>query len=394
MNQSDTVSIPAVAPGQPIPTRVIASAEPPRYTQPRCPPSRNLTVPVCKQSVSACMELCVMNCCSMKEKTRLPSILDHVRDNKCDLVALTETWLSPDVSKNASVVQECADYGYKLFHIPRPTKRGGGVKDNISIVRNKLPHLAHTTFEHIELLITSISIHIRLVVVYRPPQSNINKNTKLQFIEEFGDFVEKLSACSGTLLLCGDFNINWMDNDNSCVKIFFNLLETYNLVQHITEPTHRSQHLLDYIISDAELVNSAGVSDFVSDHCALHASLVRFLITKIDIIRHEFPILEQNLPMPFSINFNVILDLNLVSSLTYFKHTTVDEVNVLLSKMDKTTCMFDPFPTRFLLNFSHLFIDVIVRIINLTFSTASFPAAFKSAVVKPLLKKLHLTAIF
>ena len=83
-----------------------------------------------------------------------------------------------------------------------------------------------------------------------------------------------------------------------------------------------------------------------------------------------------------------------MSSLTYFKHTTVDEVNVLSSKMNKSRCMFDPFPMRFLLNFSHLFIDVIVYIIYLTFSTASFPAAFKSAVVKPLLKNLHLTAIF
>ena len=80
-------------------------------------------------------------------------------------------------------------------------------------------------------------------------------------------------------------------------------------------------------------------------------------------------------------------DVNLESSLTYFKHTNIDEVNVLLSKMNKTTCMFDPFPTRLLLDFSHLFIDVIVRIINLTFSSASFPVAFKSAVVKPLLKK-------
>ena len=62
------------------------------------------------------------------------------------------------------------------------------------------------------------------------------------------------------------------------------------------------------------------------------------------------------------------------------------QVNVLLSKMNKTTCMFDPFPTVFLLNFSHLFIDVIVRIINLSFSNA----AFKSVVVKPLLKNLHL----
>ena len=87
--------------------------------------------------------------------------------------------------------------------------------------------------------------------------------------------------------------------------------------------------------------------------------------------------------------------MNLESSLTYFKHTNIiNEVNVLLSKMNKTTCMFDPFPTRLLLDFSHLFIDVIVCIINLTFSTASFPVAFKSAVVKPLLKNLHLTAIF
>ena len=70
------------------------------------------------------------------------------------------------------------------------------------------------------------------VVVYRPPQSKINKNTKVQFIEEFGDFV----ACSGRLLLCGDFNINWMDKENSCAKKLLNLLETYNLVQHITEP--------------------------------------------------------------------------------------------------------------------------------------------------------------
>ena len=109
-----------------------------------------------------------------------------------------------------------------------------------------------------------------------------------------------------------------------------------------------------------------------------------FFITRINTIRHEFPILEQDLAIPSSIHFNAILDVNLESSLTYFKHTNIDEVNVLLSKMNKTTCMFDPFPTQLLLAFSNLFIDVIVRIINLTCSNASFPVAFKSAVVKPL----------
>ena len=104
-------------------------------------------------------------------------------------------------------------------------------------------------------------------------------------------------------------------------------------------------------------------------------------------IRHEFPILEHDLHILSSIHFNAILDVNLESSLTYFKQTIIDEVNVLLSKINKTTCMFDPFPTRLLLDFSQLFIDVNVCIINLTFSNASFPVAFKSAVVMPLFKK-------
>ena len=62
-----------------------------------------------------------------------------------------------------------------------------------------------------------------------------------------------------------------------------------------------------------------------------------FFITKIDNIRHEFPNLVQNLPSASSIHFHAMLDMNLESSLTYFKHTNIDEVNVLLSKMNKTT---------------------------------------------------------
>ena len=97
------------------------------------------------------------------------------------------------------------------------------VKDNISIVRNKLPHLAHSTFEHIEILITVISIHTKLVVV--------------QFIAEFGDFVEKLSACSGRLLLCGDYKINWIDNDNSCVnKISYTIfIDHHHFLLHLNQ---------------------------------------------------------------------------------------------------------------------------------------------------------------
>ena len=54
------------------------------------------------------------------------------------------------------------------------------------------------------------------------------------------------------------------------------------------------------------------------------ARLYEFFITKINNTRHEFPILEQDLPTPSSINFKAILDVNLESSLTYFKHTNID----------------------------------------------------------------------
>ena len=56
-----------------------------------------------------------------------------------------------------------------------------------------------------------------------------------------------------------------------------------------------------------------------------------FFITKVDNIRHEFLNLEQNIPCPSCINFHGIVYVNLKSSLTYFKHTNIYEVNVLLS---------------------------------------------------------------
>ena len=129
--------IPVVATGHPIPSRVIANADPPRYTHPRCPPARNLTVVVCKQSVPTCIQLGVINCFSRKENTRLPL---HYR-----------SWSSQEGGSGGLYTNMA---GYKLFHIPRPSRRGGGVvilvKDGISIVWNKLPHLTDTTFEHIE----------------------------------------------------------------------------------------------------------------------------------------------------------------------------------------------------------------------------------------------------
>ena len=69
-----------------------------------------------KQSQLRYMNACVINCCSIRNK--LTYVLDHVKDHKSDIVAITESWLSSDEGNNCTVSQECADHDYKLWHIP------------------------------------------------------------------------------------------------------------------------------------------------------------------------------------------------------------------------------------------------------------------------------------
>ena len=212
--------------------------------------------------------MCVLSCCSLRSK--LTYVLDHVNEHKSDIVAITESWLSSDDSINRVVFNECIEYGYKLFHVPRLYRRGGGValliKDGINVIQQD--HHPQRSFEYMELLITTVLIHVRVVVIYRPPISKMNKFTKSQFIHDFSEFLEGLSISSGRLLICGDFNINWLNETDNNRRNLFNILEAFNLYQHIGNSTHKSGHLLDYVISDDQLVNSVSLSDFVSDHCA------------------------------------------------------------------------------------------------------------------------------
>ena len=495
------------------------------------------------------LNLCAVNCRSVNNKSLY--LLDHLLHNETDIAALSETWLSGDESRNSMFINECEDYGFRLYHNPRSSRRGGGVgvmvKKGVPVKRPSNVDVA--TFEYIELFITAISSHIRLIVIYRPPQLS-----KAKFIVEFGDFIEKLSVMPGKLLICGDFNINWL-NENDCDIIKLRrLFDCFNLIQHVDVPTHTSGHILDYVIGSSDLVKSWRASDFVSDHCALHVALTcgsthpdrtliryrqlktidndeiakdieaadfnldicdvnavvdtynvvftsilnkhaplktkyvtcrvmqpwindnilaikrikrkherlwrktklhvhldsfilvckelkdliskaktnfyssqiancygdqkklfnivknllghsrhavlpeyenskslatkfnDYFISKIDTIRNSFPALIDSLPKTHFNDLHMPFNSNSIT-LSSFSPTTALEIQAMLSKMNKTTCLLDPFPTNKLMEYSHLFIRVIVRIVNLAFKTGVFPEAFKSAVVKPLLKK-------
>ena len=73
----------------------------------------------------------------------------------------------------------------------------------------------------------------------------------------------------------GDFNVDWLNTNGSKCKLFYNILGTFRFVKYICTETHRNHHLHDYIITRKEcnIISDCTVSDFISDHRVLHASL-------------------------------------------------------------------------------------------------------------------------
>ena len=53
-------------------------------------------------------------------------VIDHITDNRLDIVGITETWLSNNDKNNMPVINTCLDSGYTLHHRPSNTGRRGG----------------------------------------------------------------------------------------------------------------------------------------------------------------------------------------------------------------------------------------------------------------------------
>ena len=239
--------------------------------------TRNLTYikaasPLVDTTGSLCLDFSLINSRSICNKSRL--IQDFIADNDIDILAVTETWLRGDDYDNYPVRDACP-IGYSLYHTPRMNMRGGGVG---VVLRNTFNVTNHTNagsyqlFEYIELFLKLSTAPVRLVVLYRPPGANISA-----FCDEFANYLEYLSISPGYLLLVGDFNIH-VDcfEDDNAVK-FLNLLDSFNMTQHVNGTTHNNDHTLDLVITrcDEQFVRNLCIHDpDLSDHLAVMGKLL------------------------------------------------------------------------------------------------------------------------
>ena len=108
---------------------------------------------------------------------------------------------------------------------------------------------------------------MRYLIVYRPPYSSLHSVSTS--VDEFSQFLENVVMCPEALVISGDFNLHLDDLRDSDTKKLEDLLETFNLSQYVSGPTHLSGQTLDLIItrSSDDIVLASPKTTFpISDH--------------------------------------------------------------------------------------------------------------------------------
>ena len=70
-----------------------------------------------------------------------------------------------------------------------------------------------------------------------------------------------------------------------------------------------------------------------------------------------------------------------------FYPISCDVLSSLIRKLNKATCVLDPFPTKLLMSHLSYILDIIICIVNLCFSSGVCPTPCKSSIISPLIKK-------
>lgn len=177
----------------------------------------------------------LLNINSLKKKGKLSHVKDIVKRNKLHILAVCETKLGPDISENDVNIE-----GYRLWRKDR-NRRGGGVALYVANhVYTKLnPDLRIPGIEVI--WIEMILPHGSLLVgcCYRPGADN------KEDLNQICEMMKLASKEKREILLMGDFNINWFENDPNKRKIDSESQEC-GLIQIVDLPTREKQTKLRF----------------------------------------------------------------------------------------------------------------------------------------------------
>ena len=104
-------------------------------------------------------------------------------------------------------------------------------------------------------------------MIYRPGTSAKNRYSMNDFFTEFTEVLTYYNTFKNEVLFVGDFNIHVNKPSEPNAKKFSEILDLFDLHQHITEPTHQNGNTLDLVITNKKsVVRKCTVDDMNSDH--------------------------------------------------------------------------------------------------------------------------------
>ena len=219
-----------------------------------------------------CIKFVSLNCQSIRNKTQ--NILSYITDNEIDVACFQETWINKG---DECVISEMQEQGFKMHMFCRGTS-GGGVaivyRPWLKLNIQRCGSIKFSSFEFVFCVLQTKLCKVNIVNIYRLPYSNKHKCTPKMFLDDFERLLEVLLDHPGILLIVGDFNIH-MEDSNHYTTTFLSLLESNNLAQFVTRPTHIKGGIIDLVILDkaTSLKELCVDYSFVTDHYPITFSL-------------------------------------------------------------------------------------------------------------------------
>ena len=199
-----------------------------------------------------------LNVCSIRNKADL--IIELFTDLNLDIMCITETWLNLN---DTPIIATLNTNTLSFVHLPRPSSHFGG---GLGVLYNKCIKLISykdLSLEHSEAFSCTFhpnnSLPLTIITIYRPPHQSIP-----HFIEELDTL---LYALTPKTILTSDFNIPITSTSHNSRHIY-DILESHNLSQKVTTPTHTANNILDLVISNksSEIISNTVTHNLITDH--------------------------------------------------------------------------------------------------------------------------------
>ena len=200
----------------------------------------------------------------------------YLKNSGIACATLSETWLNDKIPTSLLNIE-----GYTLIRLDRmsqtvskQTIKGGGVA---VYIHNAFDY-SETELAHLNLSDKNIEIQwltitkpfmkkVIVANVYRPPKGDV------------GVFIDYITYCyeqlqnhvKNELFIMGDFNIDWIKQNEPKSKAIKQLIKQIGCKQFISTPTHFNRRttdsLIDFAISNSDKIIEAGTKDLnISDH--------------------------------------------------------------------------------------------------------------------------------